>query len=128
MPDPVFLFSVDLEDVLHEMERGNGSGHVSRVVENTEAYLALLRRFGFRATFFVVGTVAEEHPDLLRRLTGEGHEIACHSNRHVTLDRQNSDSFRRDTEACLESFQRAGVASCEGYRAPVFSLTGKTEW
>jgi len=126
MPDPVFLFSVDLEDVLHDMD--DGSRRKSRVVENTEAYLALLRRYGFRATFFVVGSVAEEHPELLRALAGEGHEIACHSNRHVTLDKQDPSIFRNDTEACLENFRKAGIDRCEGYRAPVFSLTGETDW
>ena len=91
-------------------------------------FLDFLRRHQARGTFFVVGDVARAHPDLVRRIAGEGHEIACHSDRHVPLDRQDPARFRDDLCRALEALRAAGVDGVRGYRAPCFSLTEATRW
>lgn len=114
-----YLFSVDLEDV---------DAQKPRLVETTCLYLDFLRRHDATATFFVVGEVARTHPDLIRRVAGEGHEIACHSDRHVPLDRQDPAVFRDDLSHNLEALRAVGVERVSGYRAPCFSLTERTRW
>jgi polysaccharide deacetylase family protein (PEP-CTERM system associated) len=121
-----FLFGIDLEDVRLRL-RGGGR-YPPRVAELTGHYLRFLARHGARGTFFVVGDVARAHPDLVRRIVAEGHEIACHSDRHLPLDRQDPTRFRDDVCRALEALRAAGAEEVRGYRAPYFSLTRATRW
>jgi polysaccharide deacetylase family protein (PEP-CTERM system associated) len=121
-----YLFSVDLEDV--RLTVPNGERFTPRVEPMTRRYLDWLERHGFSATFFTVGEMARRYPDLVREIASRGHEIACHSDKHVTLDRQSPDEFRADLAAALESIAACGVPTVRGYRAPTFSLTAKTQW
>lgn len=98
------------------------------VPELTVRYLDLFARHGVRATFFVVGTIAREHPDLIAKIAGSGHEIACHGDRHEPLDRLGPDGFRRDLRANREALRRAGGGEPRGFRAPIASLTPATSW
>jgi polysaccharide deacetylase family protein (PEP-CTERM system associated) len=121
-----YLFSVDLEDVRLTIE--NGERFAPRVEPMTRRYLDWLDRHGFSATFFTVGEMARRYPDLVREIAGRGHEIACHSNMHVTIDRQSPEEFEADLAAALEAIAKCGVPKVTGYRAPTFSLTEKTQW
>ena len=119
-----YLFSVDLEDV----SPPGGDCSRSRVEELTAHYLDFLRRHDSKGTFFVVGEVARALPELVRRIAGEGHEIGCHSDRHVPLDRLDPSAFGADLSRNLKALASAGVQAVRGYRAPCFSLTEATRW
>jgi polysaccharide deacetylase family protein (PEP-CTERM system associated) len=121
-----YLFSVDLEDV--RLSIPGGERYAPRVEANTLRYLDWLDRHGFRATFFTVGEVARRQPDLVREIARRGHEIGCHSNEHITLDKQSPHEFRADVSAALEALARCDAGAVTGYRAPTFSLTAKTQW
>jgi len=123
---PRYLFSVDVEDVRHMVT--GGDGYEPRVPELTIRYLDWLEARGSRATFFVVGDVARAHPDLVREVIRRGHEIACHSDHHIPLDRQTPDEFRRDVESALGALASCGADRVIGYRAPTCSLTSETQW
>jgi len=121
-----YLFSVDLEDV--RLSLPDGEKYRPRVEPNTLRYLDWLDTHGFHATFFTVGEVARRYPDLVREIARRGHEVACHSNLHVTLDKQSPEEFRADVSAALEALAACGADHVVGYRAPTFSLTAKTAW
>jgi peptidoglycan-N-acetylglucosamine deacetylase len=121
-----YLFSVDVEDV-RVMVPG-GERFAPRVPELTLRYLEWLDGRHARATFFFTGDVVRAHPDLVREVARRGHEVACHSNHHIPLDRLTPDEFRRDVDGALAAFAACGVASVTGFRAPTCSLTAKTEW
>jgi len=121
-----FLFSVDVEDPYEGA--GGGRDGPARVPELVGRYLDFLRRHHARATFFIVGQVARRHPELVRALVDEGHEIGCHSDRHVPLDRLDRAAFREDTLRNLDALRAAGAGRVSGYRAPCFSLTARTRW
>jgi polysaccharide deacetylase family protein (PEP-CTERM system associated) len=122
----IFLFSVDLEDVRFAMPDGlRYEGHVPAMARR---YLDWLKAKGFFSTFFVVGDVAEAYPELIREIAAAGHEIACHSSRHIPVERLTREEFKTDIEANLEALRRAGVASVAGFRAPMFTLTAATSW
>lgn len=114
-----FLFSIDLEDP-------QGSG--DRLAVLTGRYLDFLARHGAAATFFATGDVARRHPELIRRIAVEGHEIACHSDRHLALDSQDPASFREDLERNRDALHAAGAGEVRGYRAPFLSLVERTRW
>ncbi len=122
----IFLFSIDLEDAREEVL--NGHLYKDSVVSNTLLYLQWLRSNSFKCTFFVVGTIAARYPDLIKEIIAQGHEIACHSYNHTTLNKHSPESFKKDIEQNINELLKAGATSVKGFRAPVFSLTQKTSW
>lgn len=58
--------------------------------EHTPALLDLLKQHGARATFFVIGKRAQEHPEIMQRILAEGHAIGNHSMTHPRLPRLSS--------------------------------------
>jgi polysaccharide deacetylase family protein (PEP-CTERM system associated) len=121
-----YLFSVDVEDP--RLMVPDGEKFQPRVEPMTGRFLDWLDRHGFSATFFVVGDVARRHPDLVREIVRRGHEIGCHSNKHIPLDKQSPDEFRADVSECIEALANAGANAVIGYRAPTCSLIKQTEW
>ena len=84
--------------------------------------LELLRSHDVRATFFVLGWVAERHPELVGRIIAAGHEVGCHSHRHPMLHRLNAQEFADDLDRALATLRAAGAVAVAGYRAPSFTL------
>jgi polysaccharide deacetylase family protein (PEP-CTERM system associated) len=123
---PPFLFSVDLEDIRQLVPGGEGLR--DRVEATTELFLAFLERHSARCTFFTTGDVARRYPALVGRIAAAGHEVACHSDLHVPLDRQDPQSLRADVERCLEAYAHAGAGAVSGFRAPIGSLVAETRW
>ena len=101
----------------------------SRLAWAVEPILVLLQRYRVRATFFVVGEVLRHHPELVRRIYDQGHEIGCHGWSHRPLWALDPQRLARE----LQAFDRdaAGVVPPErviGFRAPAFSLDQRTHW
>ncbi|HSH30485.1 MAG TPA: XrtA system polysaccharide deacetylase [Thiohalobacter sp.] len=99
-----------------------------RVERNTARILDLFAAAGVRATFFTLGWVAERHPQLIRRMVEEGHEVASHGFQHTRVTQQGPEDFRADvrrTKALLEDI--AGVP-VSGYRAASYSIGRDNLW
>jgi len=97
-------------------------------VRQVDDTLELLGELDVRATFFVLGMTARNHPGVVDRIAAEEHEIACHGWAHVRAWTQSASGFRRDVEQGLAALDRLGIPAPSGYRAPAFSLTKKTPW
>ncbi len=124
-------FSFDIEDWHHSELHGarDVRPEESIVARGTEAILDLLARHGWRSTFFVLGDVVREHPELIRRMVDEGHELACHGMSHRPLWRVSPDAFRaelREFRATVESV--LGGFPVSGFRAPTFSIDRTNPW
>jgi len=124
--DSIYLFSIDLEDVRFQIK--DGRRYQERVPANTRRYLEWLKGRGFFCTFFTAGDVAEAYPSLIKEILEEGHEIGCHTSRHIPLDRQTRDEFKKDLEANIATLRKAGAKDIRGFRAPIYSLTAATAW
>jgi polysaccharide deacetylase family protein (PEP-CTERM system associated) len=122
--------TVDLEDWFHglDLPPEGWAGLTPRVEAVTTRLLDLLAIHGARATFFVLGRVAHEYPELVQRILADGHEIGSHGYDHQFVYRQTSDAFARDLDASLEALDRAGASSIRAYRAPYFSITRRSLW
>ena len=102
-----------------------------RVVNNTRHVLRILAEHGMRATCFILGTVAEAYPDLVREIHAAGHEIATHGYSHKLVYRMTPTAFRADVERAIQLTQsaiRQSPVAIRGYRAPYFSITRQSEW
>ncbi|HBT97737.1 MAG TPA: polysaccharide deacetylase [Desulfobulbaceae bacterium] len=120
------LLSIDLEDVRDWVE--NGEKYQPRLRINTERYLAFFDQIGVKATFFVVGSIARQNKALITMIAGLGHELACHSDRHIQLDKQSRRQFIADIKRNKETVENICGQQVFGYRAPTFSLTEQTMW
>ena len=100
----------------------------SRVAANTRLLLRLLADYDVRATFFVLGWVAERHPELVREIGEAGHEIGTHGYAHQLIYRQTPGEFDEDIGRAVEALERADVPAPIGYRAPGFSITARSMW
>jgi polysaccharide deacetylase family protein (PEP-CTERM system associated) len=100
----------------------------STLVDNCFHLLALFRQKNVRATWFILGWCADRYPELMQRIIGEGHEIACHSYRHVRVDQMDAEAFRKDTELSIEALVRATGVRPQGYRAPSWSINASIPW
>lgn len=99
-----------------------------RIRTSTRIVLDVLDDHGTSATFFVVGEVAAEYPDLIGEVRADGHEIASHGHTHTPLSQLDPETFRRELQQSLAAIERATGTVPGGYRAPNFSVTRKTPW
>ncbi|MGH7888274.1 MAG: XrtA system polysaccharide deacetylase [Candidatus Binatia bacterium] len=99
-----------------------------RVEQNTRRLLEMLGRHGIRATFFVLGWVAEHCPDLVREIALAGHEIGCHGYNHQRIGRADEKVFREDIYRAKAILEELSGALVRCYRAPSYSVTTQTLW
>jgi peptidoglycan-N-acetylglucosamine deacetylase len=109
----------DLEHILPSSSWGRCE---SRVLVNIEKILTLLNRFKVKATFFVLGYIAERSPEIVRMIYREGHEIASHGYGHVQVYKQNKAEFLRDLLRSKILIEEMMGEKIIGYRAPEWSI------
>jgi polysaccharide deacetylase family protein (PEP-CTERM system associated) len=109
-------------------QRGQWDRLESRVQRNTEKILAILETRKISATFFVLGWVAERHPNLIRALASAGHEVASHGYEHRMVTTQTPDQFREDIRKSKTILENLIGAEVMGYRAPSFTIVKQTQW
>lgn len=100
----------------------------SRVTRSTERLLDLLDREQVRATFFVLGWVAERHRALVRSIASLGHEIACHGHGHRMIQYLSRQEFEGDVTRAKDALEDTTGRPVLGYRAPTFSIMRSTLW
>ncbi|CUS31801.1 XrtA system polysaccharide deacetylase [Candidatus Nitrospira nitrificans] len=100
----------------------------SRVEQNTLRLAELLEHFETKATFFILGWVAERHPGLVKALAKQGHEIASHGYGHELVGSQTENEFRDDVRRSKRILEELTGEVIFGYRAPSFSITDRTPW
>lgn len=127
-------FSVDLEDY-YQVEalrpicpRERWGEFPDRLIENAERILEILETHATKGTFFVLGCVAEKHPDLIRRISACGHEIASHGHDHELIYRMKPESFREDVHRARALLQDLSGQEVIGYRAPSYTVMAHTLW
>lgn len=133
-PGVVNAMTVDVEDYFHVsafdgvLPRSEWDRMESRVERNTERLLALFEESSVKATFFVLGWVAERHPALVRAIAGAGHEVASHGYAHRLVYDLTPAMFRDDVRRSKQVIEDAGGRAVDGYRAPSYSVTPRSLW
>ena len=100
----------------------------SRVIGNTWRILELLHFHKVKATFFVLGWIAEHYPQVVLAIQQEGHEIASHGYRHRLLYHMTRDEFREDTRRAKDALEDLCGIPVAGYRAASYSINHQTLW
>jgi len=104
------------------------SGLLGSCAPQTHDILDTLSRHGVRATFFILGLVADAHPGLVRDIQSAGHQIGSHGWSHRLIYQQSRDEFRSETTRAKASLEDILGTSIAGYRAAEFSITAASLW
>ena len=126
--------TIDVEDYFHvsafadRIAARDWPSYESRVEQNTLRLLRLLDKHDIRATCFILGWVAERHPQLVRDIAAAGHEIGCHSYWHRLVYDLTPDEFREDTRQARDLLSDITGEPVTLYRAPSFSITERSLW
>ncbi len=126
-------FTVDLEEWFQGLTSTNRQPSrwpefESRVEGATDRVLAILAEHDVRATFFVLGHVADHHPALIERIAAAGHELAIHGYWHRFVSRMTPQEFDAEVAASVAALRRITGVPPQGHRAPYFSVNATTPW
>ncbi|CAN5821227.1 DUF3473 domain-containing protein [soil metagenome] len=127
-------FTVDVEEYFQvsafepRVPRESWDGLESRVVASMSRLLDLLAEHEARGTFFVLGWIAERHPELVRAIAAAGHEVASHGQDHRRVTHQTPEEFRASVRRSKQVLEEVTGTPVLGFRAPSFSIVPGLEW
>lgn len=128
------ILSIDVEEWYHICGVENyislkkRESFKSRLSVNMDSVLDLLSDYNFKATFFVLGCVAQKYPQLIKRIDKEGHEIATHGYSHKRIYEMSKAAFREDTMRSVGILESITGKKILGFRAPEWSVWPETLW
>ncbi len=129
------ILTIDVEDWFHICDLDNGNndinvwhGYESRVLINTGRILKILKSKDVKATFFILGWIAEQYPQLVKQIKEEGHEIATHGYAHKLVYEQSPEEFFEDLKKSIDIIEDITKTKIIGNRSAGFSITEKTPW
>ena len=111
-----------------QVQRGDWEQFPTRVAGNTGRVLDLFSEHHVHATFFVLGWVAERHPELIQRMIRDGHEVASHGYDHTRATQLDREAFRQDVVRTKGILEDATGRPVRGYRAPSYSIGEGNLW
>lgn len=126
--------TVDVEDYFHVsafepyIRKSDWDKQECRVEANTNRLLDLYAKHNVKATFFILGWVAERYPALIKRIVREGHELASHGYDHVRVIHQKPDEFRQDVIKTKNILEDISGIEVKGYRAASYSIKKDNLW
>ena len=124
-----FVFSIDIEDwyqvenLKEQIQYDEWSLKESRIEESTRIVLDILKKRDVRASFFILGWIAERKPELVKEIASQGHEIASHGYKHELLHKIDGTAVASDIRKSIEILSPLSQNKIIGYRAPSFSIT-----
>ncbi|WP_413284596.1 XrtA system polysaccharide deacetylase [Vibrio sp. MA40-2] len=129
------VMTVDVEDYFQVSAFSNnvnfsdwGTTYPLRVEKSTHRILDIFSQHDVKATFFVLGWVAEACPQLVRHIVDQGHELASHGYAHQRANQQTADVFKQDVYRSKAFLEDTSGQQVLGYRAPSFSIDPSNEW
>jgi len=122
------ILTIDVEDWYMDTDISTWDSYEDRIVQSTLKILNMLDKSNTRATFFVVGYVAEHHPELIEDIKDRGHEIATHGYSHTSIRKQTPSEFEEDLLKSIRILRKITKEKISGHRACQFSIVEETSW
>lgn len=122
------VLTFDIEDWFHFLEHSSTRTEAQwkqfepRVERNTNHILDFLDKHNQKATFFVIGWIAEQYPSLVKNIAARGHDLGLHSYAHQLVWQQSPDEFRQDLMRNIGILEDQLGQKVNMYRAPGFSI------
>ena len=128
------ILTFDIEDWFHILDNPDTKGITewskfeSRLAQNMDTIFSILEDHQQKATFFVVGWIAEKHPEQIKRILDAGHEIGSHTYLHQLVYELTPEAFEQDLQRSIGVLEDISGNKVNYFRAPGFSITSETPW
>ena len=122
------ILTIDVEDWYMDTDISTWDSYEDRIVESTSRILRILDESNTKATFFVVGYIAENFPELIADIKDKGHEIATHGYSHTSIKKQTPPKFEEDLLKSIRILEDITKEKIKGHRACEFSIVEETSW
>ena len=128
------ILTFDIEEWFHILDNkktnsiSEWNNFDSRIQLGMDNIYDLLDKSNLSATFFVVGWMAEKHPEIIREISDRGYEIASHTHLHQLAYTQDRKTFNDDVEKSIKTLEDCTGKKITSFRAPGFSITNKNKW
>jgi len=123
------IISFDIEEWFIEKHfKGGRTGKYRQYDEMIDWILTNLKENNLKATFFCVGQLAVEFPDVVKKISAEGHEIGSHSNKHLWVNKMSRQEFFEDTYTAVTELENLIGNKVKSFRAPAFSIGQSNDW
>lgn len=123
------ILTFDIEEWFIEKAFKGGRRERYAIFDNyLEEILNLLDKTSTKATFFCVGRMASDFPEVIMKIANQGHEIGCHSNVHTWLNKMTKEEVSQDTHEAVDSLEQCLGKKVLSYRAPAFSIGESNKW
>lgn len=123
------ILTFDIEEWYIE-KKFNG-GHREKYQE-FDAYLKsildVLDETSTKATFFCLGKIATDFPEVIKAISSKGHEVGCHSHEHLWLTKMTPEMLQADTHDAVAALEDVCGKKVVSYRAPAFSIGNANKW
>jgi polysaccharide deacetylase family protein (PEP-CTERM system associated) len=122
--------TIDFEDWYQGLEipYSEWAKFEDRIEAVGDKLLKILDEANTKATFFMLGYVAEKHPEIVKRIEAEGHEIGTHGFSHTLIYNQPPELFRKELTRAIKFLEDLTGKKVLGHRAPFFSITKDSLW
>lgn len=128
------ILSFDIEEWFHVLDHEgtekpkNWQNFPKRLDSNVKRILDILDEHNLSASFFILGWVAENYPDLVKEISARGHEIGTHSYNHQLVYKQSPEEFEDDLKESINILSDLISKKIKYYRAPGFSIKKEQTW
>ena len=124
------ILTFDIEEwYTYELYPKGGKAYYLPIINKyLDNILDLLDEINTTATFFCLGIIARNYPEIIKKIDERGHEIGCHSDKHTLLTNMTPAAFKEDTQLAINSIGNVTGKKVTCYRAPAFSITERNKW
>lgn len=128
------ILTFDIEEWFHILDNestkteGEWKTYSPRLHTNMQRIFDILERSEVKATFFVLGWIAEQYPSLIKEISSRGFDIGSHSRMHQLVYEQSPTDFREDLKRSIHTLEDLTGKKITMYRSPGFSLTESVSW
>ncbi len=128
------ILTFDIEEWFHILDNASTktvkewSSYESRIHANMNRILDMLDSKNQKATFFCLGWIAEQYPEVIKEIDKRGFEIGSHTYMHQLIYEQKRLDFRKDLNASIEILEDIVGKKVTSFRAPGFSLNSEVLW
>lgn len=123
------ILTFDIEE--WSIEKDLHGGHSQRYADFDrilDHILGLLSASDIKATFFCLGKIARDFPEVIKKIDSEGHEIGSHSHAHKWINKMTPNEFRKDTHSAIFAIEDLIGKKVKSFRAPAFSIGESNKW
>lgn len=128
------ILTFDIEEWFHLLDNDatksvkQWSNFESRIKLGMDLIYNIIDSTNVKATFFVVGWMAEQHPEIIKQISDRGFEVGSHTHLHQLVYEQDRQTFFNDVEKSIKILEDTTGQKVRSFRAPGFSITEKNKW